>query len=57
VPLTGTDFVSGSLPVDSFVRPNKIFSADKNIILSTAGHVADIKIAEVVNTIVDIIKS
>jgi hypothetical protein len=32
------DFISGGLPVDSFIRPNKIFTADKNIILSVAGH-------------------
>jgi mRNA interferase MazF len=32
--LNNDNFISGSLPVDSFIRPNKIFTADKNIILS-----------------------
>jgi len=33
IPLISTDFTSGGLPVDSFIRPNKIFTADKKVIL------------------------
>ena len=39
VSLTQTDFSSGSLPVDSFIRPSRIFTADKNIIIRKAGTV------------------
>jgi mRNA interferase MazF len=53
--LEAADFVSGELPVDSFIRPNKIFTADKNIILSTAGHLTDDKIREALNAIISII--
>jgi len=49
------DFISGSLPVDSFIRPNKIFTADKNSILSVAGHLSENKIHDVINAIITII--
>ncbi|GHV24712.1 mRNA interferase PemK [Spirochaetia bacterium] len=41
-------FVSGSLPHESFIRPNKVFTADKNIILSIAGRLSETKTAEVI---------
>ncbi|MCL2093382.1 MAG: type II toxin-antitoxin system PemK/MazF family toxin [Treponema sp.] len=56
MPLRAGDFSSGSLPVDSFIRPNKIFTADKNIILSTAGHLREDKIRDTLNAIITIIK-
>ena len=31
--LTNEDFIEGSLPVPSNIRPNRIFTADKNIII------------------------
>jgi mRNA interferase MazF len=57
LPLNVHDFVSGGLPVDSFIRPNKIFTADKNIILSVAGHLSEDKIREVLNAVITIISS
>ena len=51
------DFVSGGLPVDSFIRPNKIFTADKNIILSVAGHLSEDKTCAVLNAVITIISS
>ena len=55
--IDSSDFISGSLPIDSFIRPNKIFTADKNIILSIAGHLCETKIRNVVNSIVKMISS
>jgi len=52
-----SDFTAGGLPVESYIRPNKIFTADKNIILSVAGHLNDTKINEAVNSIISIINS
>jgi len=34
------DFVSGSLPVTSFIRPDKLFTADTTIIKSIAGELS-----------------
>jgi len=57
LPLGAQDFVSGGLPVESFIRPNKIFTADKNIILSVAGHLSEDKIRDAINTVIKIISS
>jgi mRNA interferase MazF len=57
LPLAANDFVSGGLPVDSFIRPNKIFTADKNIILSVAGHLCEDKIRDVLSAVITIISS
>lgn len=35
--IESTDFVEGSLPVVSYVRPDKLFTADTSIIEGTAG--------------------
>ncbi len=55
--LEAGDFVSGGLPIESFIRPNKIFTADKTIILSLAGHLSEAKTNSVLNAIVEIITS
>ena len=52
-----SDFVSGGLPVYSFIRPNKIFTADKNIILSVAGHLSESKIHGIINSIIKLFSS
>jgi mRNA interferase MazF len=57
LPLAAADFISGRLPVDSFIRPNKIFTADKRIILSTAGRASAAKADEVSNAVINIIKN
>jgi len=55
--LNTDDYISGSLPVESFIRPNKIFTADKNIILSVAGHLNENKIRDTLNKIITIISA
>ena len=57
LPLGASDFVSGGLPVDSFIRPNKIFTTDKNIIIAGAGHISETKIRDVINSIITIVSS
>jgi mRNA interferase MazF len=57
ISLEAQDFVSGSLPVDSFIRPKKIFTADKNIILALGGHLSDNKIQHTLASITRIITS
>ena len=51
-----SDFASGSLPVDSNIRPTRIFTADKNIIIRKAGNVKPDIIASVSKTLTDIFK-
>ncbi|MBB5282254.1 mRNA interferase MazF [Rhabdobacter roseus] len=39
VPLIKEDFSEGTLPSDSYIRPTRIFTADKNSIIRKAGTV------------------
>jgi len=57
LPITTSDFISGSLPVDCFVRPNKVFTASKDIIFSVAGRLCEEKILIVQNSVMTIISS
>jgi len=45
------------LPLDSFIRPNKIFTADKKSIISVAGRLSKAKIRDVLNAVIAIISS
>jgi mRNA interferase MazF len=57
LPLDTVDFISGSLPISSFIRPNKVFTSDKNLILSIAGCLSEEKIHSVLNAVITIISS
>ena len=57
LPIGTPDFISGGLPTDSFIRPNKIFTADKNIIISVAGRLVETKILSILNSIIMIVSS
>jgi len=55
--INNNDFVQGKLVHDNnFIRPNRIFTADKNIILYKIGKIKDDKIRETINKLVEIIK-
>ncbi len=56
ITLSYSDFVTGTLPVESYIRPNRIFTADKHLILRKAGLVKPAIITIVVNSIIDIMK-
>ncbi|SRR6266404_2973208 len=47
VPLTSTDFQRGRLAVDSFVRPNRLFTVEQSVILYAAAKVHNRKLTEV----------
>jgi mRNA interferase MazF len=54
--LTATHFVSGSLPVSSFIRPTRIFTADKHIIIRKAGTISRALMNSVIDSIVSLLK-
>ena len=56
VALAISDFVEGSLQVSSFIRPSRIFTADKNIILRKAGKVKKTVIEEITGKIIRLIQ-
>ena len=50
------DFTKGSLPVVSYVRPNKLFTADKSIIIYKAGSLKSSKIRQVEEGLIQIFR-
>jgi len=48
ISLVNTDFINGSLPVESNIRPSRIFTADKNIIIKKAGTISESKMKNVI---------
>ena len=57
IELTDKDFTSGSLIKTSYIRPNKLFTVDKSIILQQAGIISTDKINEVaaaINKVLDV---
>lgn len=57
IEITASDFSSGSLTQDSLVRPNRIFTADSNIVLYKVGSLSSKKLDEVINKITEILKN
>jgi mRNA interferase MazF len=47
VPLPVADFESGRLAVDSFVRPQRLFTVEQSVILYAAGKIKDSRLQEV----------
>ncbi len=54
VTLLDGDFESGSLRQASNIRPNRLFTADINIVLYKVGHIKAIKIKEVLEIVKDL---
>jgi mRNA interferase MazF len=55
--VTASDFVSGGLRQNGNVRPNRLFTADSNIILYRVGSLDVAKLQEVIAVIVQILNS
>ncbi len=56
VPLDDGDFISGGLNQSSRVRPNRLFTADAGIIVYRAGHVSAVKLNEIVERVIAIVR-
>ena len=54
--LKNNDFSKGSLNLTSMIRPNRLFTADKSIILYKVGSIKKDKINEVIDEIIRIFK-
>ena len=57
ISITSTDFTNGTLPVDSYIRPNKLFTADKSIIIRKAGTLKNYTRKMVIDAVVEIVTS
>jgi mRNA interferase MazF len=47
IALARTDFDSGRLNIDSFIRPNRLFTVEQSVIIYTAAKVKTAKVDEV----------
>jgi len=56
IAITNADFSNGSLPVNSYIRPNRIFTANKNIIIRKAGTINNTIFDSVVDAVYKLIK-
>jgi len=54
--LCGNDFESGGLSKPSNVRPNRLFTADRHIVLYKIGHLKNAKIHNVVDALIEILR-
>lgn len=52
-----SDFAKGSLHMESNVRPNRLFTADRNIVSYQIGRLKQEKISQVIENVVAIIKN
>ncbi|MDR2584137.1 MAG: type II toxin-antitoxin system PemK/MazF family toxin [Fibromonadaceae bacterium] len=55
IKIESNDFEAGSLPIVSFIRTDKLFTADKELILYKAGHIKQEKIDKVTQTTISVI--
>lgn len=56
IPLSSGDFETGNLPVNSNIRPNKIFTASKTTIIRTAGKIRKEKYQKVIERLTSLIQ-
>ena len=56
IPLVEQDFKTGSLKQPSNVRPNRIFTADRHIVLYRAGSLKQNKLNEIIEKVIEIIR-
>lgn len=52
IPIHAFDFTNGSLPVDSNIRPSRIFTADENIVVRKAGKIKQSVMNKVSQTLI-----
>ena len=57
IPLISADFEEGNLRQSSYIRPNKLFTADPSIISGVIGYITQRKMDEVDTAIIRILQS
>ena len=56
IDLKDLDFKLGKLNLDSYIRPNRIFTADKSIILYKIGLIKEKKVNEIIESVIKILR-
>ena len=56
IPLQDKDFASGNLSQPSYIRPNRLFTADQTLILYRVGTVQTAKLEEAVGQLIELLR-
>jgi len=56
ISIEGKDFEEGGLKQKSNVRPNRLFTADSHIVLYRIGNVKKVKLNEIIEKIIEIVR-
>jgi len=54
IALTNSDFISGSLQVNSYARPGKLFTANQSLVVSRVGLLNNTRLREIFDKVIDI---
>ena len=57
IAITATDFSTGSLQQESNIRPNRVFTADRRILLYKVGSLIPEKLNQVVERLVELLRA
>jgi mRNA interferase MazF len=57
LPLNESDFASGGINRDSFIRGFKLFTGNEALILGVAGHLTHSKLSEVIGQLVEMLSA
>ena len=55
IQIENDDYIKGTLKTESVIRPNKVFTADKSLILYTACTIGADKADKAIKTLIDIV--
>ena len=56
VPLVNADFLEGHLRHESNIRPNRLFTADQQLILYRVGHLTDNRMNQTTEAVIQILR-
>jgi mRNA interferase MazF len=57
VPLRAADFATGSLHVDSYARPGKLFTAHQSLLSAEAGRLRGESLVQVINAVILLLRT
>jgi len=57
IALTNAHFATGSLRIDSYARPGKLFTANRNLIVAQVGSLKAAPLKQIVDVTVDILRA
>jgi mRNA interferase MazF len=56
IPLSDSDFRRGSLRVQSYARPGKLFTANSHLVMSDVGNLKDETLRAIIQAVIDVLQ-